>query len=168
MSEPSAKIVPLERSQDWSDFDCGEPELNDWLRAHALPSGKSGSAKTFVAVDPANRVLAYYAIAAQSVVAESAPDRLKKGMPRHPIPVVLLARLAVDQKFKGQGMGSGLLKNALLRCLNASRVVGVRAIIVDAKNDAARRFYEHFNFEAFPKDEKRLFLLIKDLRKILQ
>jgi GNAT superfamily N-acetyltransferase len=168
VSKPCWQIVPLERSQDCSVFDCGEPELNEWLRLHALSSGKSGSARTFVAVDEANRVLGYYAISAQSVVAESAPERLKKGMPRHPIPVVLLARLAVDQNFKGRGLGAGLLKNALLRCLNASREVGLRAIIVDAKNAAARRFYEHFNFETFPEENNRLFLLIKDLRNSLQ
>lgn len=167
MSKPCWQIVPLERSQDWSAFDCGESELNEWLRVHALSSGKSGSARTFVAVDAVNRVLGYYAIAAQSIVAVSAPERLKKGMPRHPIPVVLLARLAVDQNFKGRGLGAGLLKNALLRCLNASKGVGVRAIIVDAKNDVARRFYAHFGFEAFPEDSGRLFLLIKDLRKSL-
>lgn len=167
MSKPCWQIVPLERSQNCSVFDCDEPELNEWLRVHALSSGKSGSARTFVAVDEANRVLGYYAITAQSVVAESAPERLKKGMPRHPIPVVLLARLAVDQNVKGRGLGAGLLKNALLRALNASREVGLRAIIVDAKNDAARRFYEHFDFEAFPEDSGRLFLLINDLRKSL-
>jgi GNAT superfamily N-acetyltransferase len=167
VSEDCWKIVPLERGQDCSAFDCGEPELNDWLRLHALPSGRSGSARTFVAVDGANRVLAYYAIAAQSVVAEEAPGRLKKGMPRHPVPVVLLARLAVDHNFQGRGLGAGLLKNALLRTLNASRDVGIRAIIVDAKQDAARRFYEHFDFEAFPGNPARLFLLIKDLRKSL-
>lgn len=165
MSKPCWQIVSLERSQDWAAFDCGESELNEWLRAHALSSEKSGSARTFVAVDAANRVLGYYAMAAQSVVAVSAPERLRKGMPRHPIPVVLLARLAVDQNLKGRGLGAGLLKNALLRCLNASKEVGVRAVIVDAKNDAARRFYAHFDFEAFPEDPDRLFLLIKDLRK---
>lgn len=99
------------------------------------------------------------------MVAGSAPERLRKGLPRHPIPVILLARLAVDQNFKGRGLGAGLLKNALLRVLNASRKVGVRAFIVNAKDDAARRFYEHFNFEGFPEDSRRLFLLIKDLRK---
>lgn len=165
MSKTCWQIVPLEHSHDCSTFDCGAPELNNWLRVHALPSRKSGSARTFVAVDEANHVQAYYAIAAQSVVAGSAPERLRKGLPRHPIPVILLARLAVDQNFKGRGLGSGLLKNALLRVLNASREVGVRAIIVDAKDDAARRFYEHFNFEGFPEDSRRLFLLIKDLRK---
>ena len=157
----------MELSQDCSAFDCGEAELNDWLRRHALSSGKNGGARTFVAVDPANRVIAYYAIAAQSVVAGTAPVRLRKGLPRHPIPVLLIARLAVDQNFKGMGLGAGLLKNALLRCLNASCEVGVRAVIVDAKNEAAQRFYEHYDFEVFPENPKRLYLLIKDLRKNL-
>jgi len=168
VNELGWQIVPLERSQDWSAFDCGESELNDWLRLHAISAGKRGSARTFVAVDHTNRVLAYYAITAQSVVVREGPERMRKGMPRHPIPVVLLARLAVDQSFKGRGLGAGLLKNALLRCMNASKEVGVRAVIVDAKNDVARRFYEHFDFEVFPEDSKRLILLTKDLRKIIQ
>lgn len=167
VNEPAFKIVPLELSQDCSAFNCGEAELNDWLRRHALSSGKSGGARTFVAVDPSNCVIAYYAIAAQSVVAGSAPVRLRKGMPRHPIPVLLIARLAVDQNFKGMGLGAGLLKNALLRCLNASGEVGVRAVIVDAKNEAARSFYEYYDFEVFPENPKRLYLLIKDMRKNL-
>ena len=167
VNESAFKIVPLERSQDCSAFNCGEAELNDWLKRHALASGKSGGARTFVAVGSANRVVAYYAIAAQSVVAGTAPVRLGKGLPRHPIPVLLIARLAVDQNFKGMGMGAGLLKNALLRCLNASSEVGVRAVIVDAKNDAARSFYEYYDFEVFPENSKRLYLLIKDLRKSL-
>lgn len=166
MSDSGWQIVPLHDSHNRSTFDCGEPELNEWLHIHAGHSAKSGSARTFVAVDEDNRILGYYAIAAQSVVAETAPPRLKKGMPRHPIPVVLLARLAVDEKMKGFGIGAGLLKNALLRCLNAAGEVGVRAMIVDAKNEEARKFYEHFDFEGFPEDRNRLFLLIKDLRRL--
>jgi GNAT superfamily N-acetyltransferase len=162
------KVVPLARSQDWSAFDCGVPALNDWLRAYALHSEKSGGARVFTAVDPDNCVVAYYAITAQSVVAHDAPERLRKGMPRHPIPVLLLARLAVDERFKGQGLGAGLLKNALLRCSNAAREVGVRAVIVDAKNEVARRFYQRFNFEVFPEDPNRLFLLMKDLNRIVE
>lgn len=86
-------------------------------------------------------------------------------MPRHPIPVILIGRLGVDENFKGQGLGAGLLKNALLRCLNASEEVGVRAVIVDAKDEHARAFYQHFGFETLLDSPNRLFLLIKDLRR---
>lgn len=168
VNELGWQVVPITRSQDWSAFDCGESELNEWLRAYAVQSEKSGGARVFAVVDADNCGVAYYAISAQSIVAQGAPERLRKGMPKHPIPVLLIARLAVDKRFKGQGLGAGLLKNALLRCLNASSEVGVRAVIVDAKNDAARRFYEYFDFEAFPDDPKRLFLLIKDLRRSIR
>jgi GNAT superfamily N-acetyltransferase len=167
VSDSVWQIVPHDGSHDRSAFDCGEPELNAWLQRHALDAARSGSARIFVAVDQAGRVVGYYAVAAQSVVPRGAPQRLGKGMPRHPIPVVLLARLAVDRGFRGRGLGSGLLKNALLRCLNAAAEVGVRAVIVDAKNADARRFYRHFNFEAFAEDANRLFLLVKDLRRML-
>jgi GNAT superfamily N-acetyltransferase len=168
VSDPWWQIVPLEPSYERSAFDCGVPDLNEWLQVHALQSQKSCSARVFVAVDRDNCVVAYYAIAAQSVLAYDAPDRMRKGMPRHPIPVLLIARLAVDERCKGKGLGAGLLKNALLRCLNASREVGIRAVIVDAKNEAARRFYQHFDFESFPESRNRLFLLLKDLRRIIQ
>jgi GNAT superfamily N-acetyltransferase len=165
VSDPCWQIVPLNSSHDHSAFDCGVPELNEWLRAYALQFEKSGSARVFVAVNRDNCVVAYYAIAAQSVLAHDAPDRMRKGMPRHPIPVLLIARLAVDQRCKGKGMGTGLLKNAVLRCLNASKEVGIRTVIVDAKNEAASRFYQHFDFKAFPEDRNRLFLLMKDLQR---
>lgn len=168
MSEFCGKVVPVAGGHELSTFDCGEPELNEWLQKHSLSGAKSGSAQTFVAVNTDGAVVGYYALTVQSVIAKSAPSRMSKGMPRHPIPVVLLARLAVDQKFKGQGIGAGILKNALLRCLNASKQMGVRAVIVDAKNDAARLFYQHFNFASFPDDANRLFLLIKDIEKMIR
>jgi predicted N-acetyltransferase YhbS len=168
VSKFCCKIVPLSEGGQLSKFDCGAPELNEWLQKHSRAGAKSGSAQTFVAVDSKDEIVGYYALTVQSVIANAAPSRLAKGMPRHPIPVILLARLAVDEKFKGQGIGVGLLKNALLRCLNASKEMGVRAVIVDAKNDAARLFYQHFNFAPFPGEKNRLFLLIKDLDKIIR
>ena len=168
MSKFCCKIVPISEGGQLSTFDCGVCELNEWLQKHSRAGAKSGSAQTFVAVGSKDEIIGYYALTVQSVTAKTAPSRMSKGMPRHPIPVILLARLAVDEEFKGQGIGVGLLKNALLRCLNASKEMGVRAVIVDAKNDAARLFYKHFNFAPFPDDSDRLFLLIKDLDKIIR
>ena len=167
VSDSGWQVVPVCSTHDLSAFSCGESVLNIWLEKHAVSAAKSGSAQTFVAQGSEGRIIGYYAIAAQSVLPRSAPVRLKKGMPRHPIPVILIARLAVDQNFKGQGVGAGLLKNGLLRSLNAASDLGVRAVIVDAKDSNARRFYEHFNFEPFSSEPNRLFLLIKDLRQLL-
>ena len=113
----------------------------------------------------AERVVGYYSLAVGAVAHAAAPTRIVKGLARHPVPVMLLARLAVDNSMKGKGLGASLLYDALARTLQAADIAGIRAIIVHAKNDDARRFCEHFDFEPSPTDFYHLFLLIKDLRK---
>jgi len=150
-----------------TDFDCGEPGLNEWLTRYALLALRSETARTYVTHRDLH-VRGYYSLAVGSVVREEAPERVVRGTGRHDVPVAILARLAVDRSEQGSGLGSALLKDALIRVAHAADVIGVRAVLVHAKNDAARRFYERFDFEPSPIDDLRLFLLMKDLRKAIE
>jgi len=111
------------------------------------------------------RVVGYYNLAVGAVAHSQAPTRMAKGLAHHSVPVMLLARLAVDNTFKGRGLGAALLHDALARTLQAAEIAGIRAVIVHAKDDIARCFYEHFDFDPSPTDPYHLYLLIKDLRK---
>jgi ribosomal protein S18 acetylase RimI-like enzyme len=154
--------VLLEQSHDVSGFDCGAVPLNDYLRKHAWHNNQNRSARTYVVLR-GNQVVGYYSLAAASVQRDQATARVVKGLAKHPIPVVLLARLAIDQTEKGRGLGSALLKDALLRSLQAADIIGCRAVLVHAKDQAAQSFYRKFGFESYPIDEFHLFLLIKDI-----
>ncbi len=165
--KPLVGVEPLTGAHDTSEFDCGKAELTDWLRRHALANHQAGSARVFV-VHRENRVVGYYALAAASVEHEEAPERIRRGLARHPIPVILLARLAVDRREQGKGLGAALLKDALIRTARAADEVGARAVLVHAKDDDARAFYERFDFEPSPTDPLHLFLLMKDLRKVVR
>jgi GNAT superfamily N-acetyltransferase len=109
----------------------------------------------------------YYSLAAASVLRDEATERVAKGLAKHPIPVILLARLAVDQAEKGKGLGTAILKDALLRSLQGAEVIGCRAVLVHAKDQAAQAFYRRFGFESSPIDKFHLFLLIKDIKAVL-
>lgn len=124
---------------------------------------KSDSAQTYV-VHRANSVVGYYSLAAGSVRHDDAPERVKKGLAKHPIAVILLARLAVGRSDQGHGLGKALLKDALFRIAAAADTIGARAVLVHAIDDEARKFYERFDFERSPVDEFELMLLMKDLR----
>jgi len=157
---------PLTAAHDVKNFDCGKHALTEWLRRFALQSHQAGAARVYV-VHRAGRVVGYYALAAGSVEPEEAPERVKKGLARQPIPVILLARLAVDVSEQRQGLGAALLKDALRRITSAADEIGARAVLVHAKDDEAKDFYRHFDFEASPTDPLHLFLRMKDLRAIL-
>lgn len=158
-------ICKLERSHGVESFDCGHEALNRYISRFALNNQAAGSAQTYVALE-GERVIGYYSLAVGAIAHTEAPARVGKGLGRHPVPVMLLARLAVDSSAKGKGLGAALLYDALLRTLQAADIAGIRAIIVHAKDDAARRFYEHFDFDPSPTDPYHLYLLIKELRKI--
>lgn len=150
-------------------FDCGTESLNQYLRRFALTNTAAGTARTYVTASGDEPVVAgYYSLAAGSVEKGAVPDRVAKGVPNHPIPVILLARLAVDRRFQGKGLGKGLLRDALVRALAAAEVIGVRAILVHAKDPKAGRFYTQFGFTPSPTDPLHLMLLIKDLRRTLR
>lgn len=140
--------------------------LNNWLKRFAWQNQKANAARTFI-ISVKNKVVGFYSLAVGGVEHITAPDRIKKGLARHPIPVMILARLAVDQKYQGMNIGRGLLKDAIRRTLQASEYAGIRAIFVYAKDDKARKFYEHYGFEPSPVDPFKLMLLVKDARKTL-
>lgn len=163
---PLTSPIPLEVRHALGDFECGVPALNNYLKKFALQNQRSQSARTYVATR-GESVVGYYTLAAASARRDETPARVAKGLAAHPVPVILLARLAVDGKEKGQGLGTGLLKDALLRAVQAADIVGCRAVMVHAKDEGARAFYQRFEFEPSPSDPFRLFLLMKDIKASL-
>lgn len=166
-SEPIGPPKLLTSEHIVGSFDCGKTGLNTFLWNHALHNQGGGSSRTYV-IARNREVVGYYSLAPGSVEPESAPDRVRKGQPRHPVPVILLARLALDQTVQGQGLGKHLLLDAFRRALAGAEVIGGRALIVHAKDAEAKAFYERFDMEPSPTNPMDLFLLIKDLRKVLQ
>jgi len=145
------EIKKLDRSDSVEAFDCAYTDLNRYISRFALNNQLAGGAQTYVATDD-NRVVGYYSLAVSSVTHAEAPIRMKKGLARHPVPVMLLARLAVDNALKGKGLGAALLYDALARTLQAADIAGIRAVLVHAKDDNARRFYAYFDFDPCPTD----------------
>jgi GNAT superfamily N-acetyltransferase len=156
-------IEKLQRTYETETFDCGQPELNRFLIRHALQAQQANSSQTYVGLS-GKTVIGFYTIVAGEVRHADAPERVAKGMPRYPIPLLVLARLAVHSEWQGRGIGAGLLLDALGRTLQAADIVGARALAVHAKDDSAASFYRHFGFMPSPTDTKHLFLLIKDIR----
>lgn len=163
---PLSPVEKLTAEHDVAPFDCGREELNRYLKRFALASQRANSAQTYV-VARSGVIVGYYSLAVGAVSAEDAPERVRKGLARHPIPVMILARLAVDRREQGRGLGKGLLKNALLRTARAADIAGIRAMFVAAKDDQARAFYEHFNFDPAPTDRRHMYLLMKDLQRLV-
>lgn len=160
---PISNTEKLSQSHDLSGFDCGNQSLNDWLKRYAFVNQQSDSAQTYV-VHRNGSVVGYYALTAGSVRPEAAPIRIAKGLAKHPVGIIPLARLAIDKREQGKGLGKALLKDALLRITGAADTIGARAVLVHAIDENARRFYEHFGFERSPVDDFELMLLMKDLR----
>ena len=159
-------IEKLSAHHETGSFSCGKVALDTYLVRHALPNQAMGAAQTYVAVDRAEGLVGYFSLAVGSVTHDEAPERLAKGLARHAVPVMVLARLAVDHRWQGRGIGSGLLKNALQRTLRAADIAGIRAIVVHAKDDEAAAFYAAFGFAPWPGRPLRLFLLLKDLKRL--
>jgi GNAT superfamily N-acetyltransferase len=157
-------VRPLSADDDVEGFDCGIEELDRWLRSSARVATAAGTAATYV-LCRGERVVGYYALAMSAVAHERAPSRLRRGMP-DPVPVVLLARLALDRSEHGAGLGGHLLIDALRRCVRGGREFGGRAVLVDAINDEAARFYLHFGFHQL--DEARLWRRIGDIETALE
>ncbi len=156
-------IEKLDRTHAVEQFTCGQPELDRFLIRHALQAQQSNASQTYVAVGD-GEVVGFYTIVAGEARHADAPERVVKGMPRHPIPLLVLARLAVHINAQGRGLGRGLLLDALERTLQVADVIGVRALAVHAKNEPAAAFYRHFGFMPSPTDPRHLFMLIKDIR----
>lgn len=147
-------------------FDCGQAALNQFLQRYALVNQKANSAQTYVCCH-GDVVVGFYSLAVGSVDPEVAPSRVMKGLARHSVPVMILARLAVDKEHQRKGLGQALLKDALLRTAQAAGIAGIRCLLVQAKDDAARQWYESWDFEPSPTDPYHLFLMLKDLKSLL-
>ncbi len=143
--------VPLTEAHDTSAFTCRHDSLSTWLQKRALANAASGASRTYVVCDEQRRVIGYYALAAGSIASASAPGRLRRNMP-DPLPVIVLGRLAVHADWSGRGIGSGLLKDAVLRSIQAAELIGVRALLCHAIDDEAKAFYLKHGFAESPMD----------------
>ncbi len=159
-------IEKLARHHAVDDFDCDEDALNRFLSRYAFQNQQASASQTYIGLAN-NDIIGFYTLVVSEVSYDDAPERLKKGLARHPVPLMLLARLAVARTWQGKGVGTGLLKDAIQRTLEAADIAGIRALAAHAKNDAARDFYEHFGFIPSPTDPLHLFFLIKDLRRMM-
>lgn len=163
MTRDYSSVRKLAATDQVDAFDCGQAALNQFLQRHALVSQKANSAQTYVCCQ-GDVVVGFYSLAVGSVDPEAAPTRVMKGLARHPVPVMILARLAVDKEHQHRGLGRALLRDSLLRTAQAADIAGIRCLLVHAKDDAARRWYESWEFEPSPTDPYHLFLLLKDLK----
>ncbi|MEP6945184.1 MAG: GNAT family N-acetyltransferase [Acidobacteriota bacterium] len=156
----------LTREHDRSRFGCGKPALNQYLKKYALTNQESEISRTYVTTRD-GRVVGYYTLTFGSISHEQATEKIKADLPHYPIPIMLLARLAVDKRESGKGLGKGLLKDALLRTISAADIAGLRAILTHAKDDEAKKFYQKFGFQASPIEPLTLMLSINDIRASL-
>jgi GNAT superfamily N-acetyltransferase len=157
----------LGAQHQFDTFDCGKAGLNDWLKRHARQAQGSGSAKTFVVADDV-RVAGYFSLTVGQVDTLEAPERIRKGMGQYPIPVVILARLGVDRAYQGQGVGVGMLQDAIRRTMLIAEQAGIRAMLTHPIDEEAARFYTRFGFIASPLREQQLLLLLKDARRYVK
>ncbi|HEY8055064.1 MAG TPA: GNAT family N-acetyltransferase [Terriglobales bacterium] len=168
LSEP-LPIGPPERitaGHDLEEFDCGESSLNQWLRSRALANEDSGASRTYV-TSSGKRVVGYYSLATGAVARDLGTGRVRRNAP-DPVPVIVLARLAVDRRFQHRGIGKDLLRDAVLRSLQAAEIASVRAILVHTLSPAAKAFYQGFGFMPSPTDDGMLMIPTAQARKALK
>lgn len=161
-------VAPLSRQHDRKAFDCGVTELNDYLRRFARQNQSSGISQHFVALKTPDsaQILGYYALSAGTVAFDQVPEDLRKRLPRYPVPVAHIGRLAVDQGSGGRGLGSWLLIDALARTLRVADQLGIHTIEVLAINEAARHFYQKYGFQRLRDDPRHLYLPVSAARKL--
>jgi GNAT superfamily N-acetyltransferase len=155
----------LAAAHDLSQFQCGEPALDDWLKRRALLNENSGATRTYV-LCVRRQVVGYYALAGGAVTHANAPGRIRRNMP-DPVPVMVIGRLAIDGKFQGRGIGPALLRDAILRTVQAAEIAGIRAIVVHAISERAKRFYETWGFLASPMDPMTLMVTVAEAAKMI-
>lgn len=156
-------IEKLARHHPIEDFDCGTEVLNRFLARFAFMNQQANASQTYVC-SADGCAIGFYTLVVGEVSFDDAPERLKKGLARHPVPLMLIARLAVSLTWQGKGAGAGLLKDAMCRTKQAAEIGGIRALATHAKNENARTFYEHFGFTQSPTDPLHLFILTKDIQ----
>lgn len=159
MSQKLSAPQPLSAEHRVDGFACGELSLDEWLRRRALPNQTTGASRTFVVTDKSNQVVAYYAMAAGAVTHQEATGRIRRNMP-DPVPVMVLARLAVDRRYQGHKLGAAMLQDAVQRTLAVSRSAGVRALLVHVLNESSRQFYIHYGFESSPVNPMTMMLIL--------
>lgn len=162
--EPLNPPALLTKSHRILGFDCGKPPLNEFLTKFALQNQAGGGARTYV-LTRGSQVIGYYSLAPASVVPQDAPARVIQGQGQYAVPVILMARFAVDHREQGKGLGKALLRDALRRALQGAEAIGGRAFLVHAKDNDARLFYLKFGMEESPTNPLHLFLLFKDIRQ---
>lgn len=161
------RIEKLGRKHELEGFDCGNEALNRFLIRYAWQNQQANASRTYIGL--ADRtIVGFYTLVVGEVASTSAPTRLAKGLARHPIPIMLLARMGVGLGWQGRGVGAGLVKDAMLRTIAAADIAGIRAFLVHAKDERARCFYEHLGFEPFLEEPLTLYRLIKDIRALIR
>jgi GNAT superfamily N-acetyltransferase len=158
------RVEKLRREHAVDSFDCGQTDLNSWLSRFAYQNQRANAAQTYLGL-AGGVVVGYYSLAVGQVEHSSAPVRLQKGLARHPIPVMLLARLAIHKDWQKKGIGRLLLTDAVVRTFQAAEIAGIRALAVHAKDEAARQYYEQYDFVPSPTDPLHLFVLLRDIRE---
>lgn len=156
-------IEPLTSDHDRRHFECGVHELDYWFRRHARPATTQDDSRTYVALDETNTVVGFHALAYGSVERRTAPDWAQTGA-KYPVPVLILARLAVSSTAQGNGVGKLLLRDAIDRCVHAADIAGLAALLVHAKDDDAAKFYAHHGFHPSPTDPLHLFVTLNEIR----
>lgn len=157
--------VPITDGHDLTSFDCGEPSLNDWLRARAISNERSGASRTYI-VCAGTQVIGYYCLSTGGIDREEVPNALRRNMP-DPIPVLVLGRLAVDRRHQNRGLGRALLRDAVHRALQAAGIVGAGALVVHALSDHARRFYLSSGFVGLPSQPLTLCFHLRSARHVV-
>jgi GNAT superfamily N-acetyltransferase len=160
------RVEKLRRNHPLDGFSSGSEQLDRFLLRYALTNQQANASQTYLGLHD-DEVIGFYTLVVGEVAYDDAPERLTKGLAHHPVPIMLLARLAVAATWQRRGIGAGLLKDAMRRTLQAAEIGGIRAFAVHAKDDDAQRFYAHFGFVPSPSDPLHRFLLIKDLRPLL-
>lgn len=171
-TEPEKPVILfdlLERKHLRNDFDCNNDDLNTFIQKLALQYQKRQITNTFIAYDPKNpsRILGFYSVNSGSIKNEDFPGEIGRKLPKHPIPVILVARLAVDVTRQGKGIGKLLLFDALRRALNAANEIAANAVIVNAKDDNAKAFYEKYGFRELNNNPLSLFITMKEIEQVV-
>ena len=159
-------VEKLRRDHPVDDFECGQPQLNVFLIRYAFMAQQAGGSTTYVGLADA-AVIGFYSLVFGDIDHAKASSRLTKGLAHHPVPLMVLARLAVHRSWQGRGIGAGLLRDAMRRTVQAAEIGGLRALAAHAKGEQAATFYAHFGFEPSPTDPLHMFVLLKDIRRML-
>jgi GNAT superfamily N-acetyltransferase len=158
--------APISREHALNGFDCGEPTLNDWLIKSALKNQASGASRCFVISDSDQHVIGFYTLSSGAIAREGAPKTMQRNMPSS-LPIALIGRLAIDQRYHNKGLGKGLLRDAVLRVVHASSEIGIFAILIHALTEPAKRFYLSCGFVESPLQPMTLMMTVKTARDVL-